>query len=91
MTFYHWIGAILTVLFLAFLLAAGVVVALRRRRVKGPPRDGWLTDDMVQQIIRRGTLSSQQVPDAALDLEEIAREEERFWSESWDEPDRYWE
>jgi hypothetical protein len=36
-------------------------------------------------------LSARQVPEEALDLEEIAREEERFWSESWEEPDHYWE
>jgi hypothetical protein len=91
MTFYHWIGVIFAVLFLALLMAAGAVTFVQRRRVKGPPRDGWLTDELVRQIIDQGRLSSRQVPEADLDMEEIAREEERFWSESWDEPDRYWE
>ncbi len=46
---------------------------------------------MIRQIIERGALNDEQVPEAALDLEQIAREEERFWSETWDEPEHYWE
>ncbi len=46
---------------------------------------------MIQQIIDLGALSERQVPEDALDLEEVAQEEERFWSETWDEPERYWE
>lgn len=85
------LGIALTILIPALLIAAGVVMARRRRRLKPPPQGGWLTDSMVQQIIERGSLTAGQVPGEALDLEEIAREEERFWSETWDEPDHYWE
>ncbi len=91
MTVYQWLSLILSVLALVFLLVASFVVIRRRRRVKVPARDGWLTDEMIRQIIERGALNDEQVPEAALDLEQIAREEERFWSETWDEPDHYWE
>ncbi len=91
MTFYQWLSLILSALALLFLLVASFVVIWRRRRATAPIRDGWLTDEMVRQIIERGSLNDEQVPEAALDLEQIAREEERFWSETWDEPEHYWE
>ncbi len=91
MTLYQWLGAGLSGVALALLVAAAVVMTLRRRRLRARARTGWLTDDMVRQIIEVGTLTDEQVPEGDLDLEKIAREEERFWSESWDEPDRYWE
>ena len=91
MTASEWLGVALTLLILALLIAASAVMLARRRRLKVSPPEGWLTDDMIGQIIEHGTLSARQVPEEALDLEEIAREEERFWSESWEEPDHYWE
>jgi len=91
MTALEWLGIALTFLLLVLLVAAGFVMALRRGRLKSPPQDGWLTDDMVRQIMERGSLNARQVPEEALDLEQIAKEEERFWSESWEEPDHYWE
>ncbi len=90
-TAYHWLGGALSLFTLAVLLLAVLIVVRRRRGVQPPAQDGWLTDQMVQQIIERGALGDGQVPEAALDLEEIAREEERFWSESWDEPEHYWD
>lgn len=75
---------------LALLVAAATIYVVRLRGKASPP-DGWMTDDMVQQIIDLGALSERQVPEEALDLEEVAHEEERFWSETWDEPERYWE
>jgi flavin-dependent dehydrogenase len=91
MTLYQWLGVGLSGLALALLVAAAVVMAARHRRLRARPRSGWLTDDMVRQIIEVGRLTDQQVPEESLDLEKIAREEERFWSESWDEPERYWD
>ena len=64
---------------------------VRRRRLRIPPQDGWLSDEMVDQIIDHGRLSERQVPERALDMEQIAKEEERFWTETWDEPDRSWD
>lgn len=91
MTALEWLGIALTFLTLVLLVAAGFVMAWRRNRLRTPPQEGWLTDDMVAQIIQRGSLSGRHVPEEALDLEQIAKEEERFWSESWEEPDHYWE
>lgn len=91
MTALEWLGVALTLLIVALLAVAGAMRWGRRRRWQTPPRSGWLTDAMVRQIIRSGTLNGRHVPEADLDFEEIAREEERFWSESWDEPGPYWE
>jgi hypothetical protein len=91
MTLYHWLSAALIIIALALVLTGGFVALQRRRRLQSPPSEGWLTDAMVRQIIEQGGLSDEQVPEEALDLEEIAKEEERFWSEKWDEPEHYWE
>jgi hypothetical protein len=88
--FPNLLGLALGVFSLALLVAAATIYVVRLRG-KAPPPDGWMTDDMVQQIIDLGVLSERQVPEEALDLEEVAQEEERFWSETWDEPERYWE
>lgn len=85
------LGMTLGAFSLALLVAAATMFVRLRLRRKAPPSDGWLTDDMVQQIIDLGVLSERQVPEDELDLEEVAKEEERFWSETWDEPERYWE
>lgn len=73
---------ILASLFGVLALAAGARY-LRRRR-------GWtsrgrgISDDMIRQIERRGTLEV----DEGLDLKRIREEEERFWDEErWDRAD----
>ncbi|MEE9132658.1 MAG: hypothetical protein V3U13_03785 [Gemmatimonadota bacterium] len=91
MTVYHWLSIALSVLALALLLVGGFVAMRRRLRVRSSAKESWLTDQMIQQIIEVGALSDRQVPEEALNMEEIAREEERFWSETWDEPEHYWE
>jgi hypothetical protein len=91
MVFWQSLVIALVLLVLALLFVAGLVALRRRRRSKSPPRQGWLTDEMIRQIVASGTLSGSQVPDEELDLDEIAREEERFWSESWDESEPRWE
>lgn len=73
-----WLGLALLV------VAAGAVVRLRMRSVKR--RDEMeLTDDMVRQIEEEGRLETDRRE--PLDYDEIRREEDRFWSESWDEPE----
>jgi hypothetical protein len=91
MTVYHWLGVALSVLAFGVLLVGGFVAIRRRFRVRSSAKESWLTDQMIQQIIEVGALSDQQVPEEALNMEEIARQEERFWSETWDEPEHYWE
>ncbi len=53
-----------------------------RRRLRGM-RDGELSDGAIRQIEVSGRVEV----DEPLDLEEAAEEEERFWNESWDEPE----
>jgi hypothetical protein len=92
MTIYvDWLSLVVGLLFLALLAAAIFAVVRRRQRMKARAQGNWLTDQMVQQIIEVGALSERQVPEEALNIEEIAKEEERFWTETWDEPDHYWE
>ncbi len=76
---------------LAFSVLVAFAIVSRRRGARETRRNGWMTNDMVRQIIDTGSLSGPQVPDRDLDLEAIAREEERFWSETWDEPEAHWE
>lgn len=52
------------------------------------PRPRGLTDEMIAQIERYGTVTLDE--DEPLDEERIRREEERFWNESaWEEPERF--
>jgi hypothetical protein len=91
MTVSQWLGLSLTLLLLALVMLAGVFAVLRRRREDALPKEGWLTDEMVGDIIRYGSLSGVFVPEEALDMDEISKEEERFWTETWDESEPYWD
>jgi hypothetical protein len=66
-------------------VAAGVTVHARRRAAFG--RVPVVDDDLIERIIECGEIS---VDDDPLDLDVIDDEEERFWSESWDEPSGDW-
>lgn len=69
---------------LLFLVAA-LLVAIGwlgyRRRMAG--LRGTLTDEDILAIERGERIAGHE----PLDLEEAAEEEERFWDESWDEPE----
>jgi hypothetical protein len=73
----------------ALVVAAGLRAKVRRRalpRGRGPRLD----DDAIRTIVATGsllTVPDDEEGDGPLDLEEIEEEEERFWSESWDEPE----
>lgn len=67
-------------------VAAGLALRRRRRR---PTRAGWVTDEMVRDIIARGRIETDAGPELPLDWEEIRREEDRFWTETWDRPEPY--
>ena len=66
---------------------ASVLVAvagvLYLRRLRALKQSGGVTDAMIERIESMGRLEV----DEPLDLEEAAAEEEKFWSETWDEPD----
>jgi hypothetical protein len=64
------------------LLIAGILY--RRRMLEARSKDR-LSDEMVRQIEQSGRLDR----DEPLDWEEIEEAEERFWEESWDEPEEY--
>jgi hypothetical protein len=53
-----------------------------RRRI-GEVRGSRLTDDDIRAIEAGARVDV----DAPLDLDEAAEEEERFWDETWDEPE----
>jgi hypothetical protein len=69
-----------------FVAGAVLVVAgwlgfrTRMARLRGPR----LTDEDIRRIEAGGSV----IADEPLDLDEASEEEERFWDESWDEPER---
>ena len=84
--------ALLLTLFFAGLLTGGVVVSwwVRRRKLREEIQrlEPTLDDDAVRRILTEGTLYLDDAP--PLDLDEIAEEEERFWSEeSWDSAEEF--
>lgn len=78
-----WI--VLTSLLTLLLWVAAVRRVLARRR---RPRPRIVVDDAaIERILRHGSLSTGE--DEPLNEDEIARAEQEFWEESWDEPDEY--
>jgi len=70
-------------------LAIAAGVSLRARRAQALGRGRLVLDDAaIDQIIEQGEIWVDE--DEPLDLDEIDDEEERFWSESWDEPQGDW-
>jgi hypothetical protein len=65
-------------------IAACIIGYVRRRAWFSPP-DPRVDDDAVRTILATGSLNVDE--DEPLDLREIGEEEERFWSETWDEPE----
>ena len=70
---------------LALMVAAAVRLHVRRRELSAStlPR---VDDAAIHAILERGELV---VDDEPLDLQEIEEREERFWSDSWDEPEEW--
>ena len=67
-------------------ISARVSLRLRRSR-KVEEKAQILDDQAVDRIIRQGKLS---INEDVLDLDAIDDEEERFWSDTWDEPEEAW-
>ena len=81
---YFWITFWAGLTVLAFLAGVGLRVRLRERLwARGP----FVDDDAVRQILDVGVLGTDE--DEPLDFDDIAEEERRFWSESWDEPEEW--
>lgn len=73
---------------MSWLFVAGAAIVVfgwlgYRRRLAGVRSAGRLTDDAIRAIERGDRL---EVEDP-LDFGEAAEEEERFWGETWDEPE----
>lgn len=66
-------------------VTAGVTLHVRRRRAWG--RVPVVDDETIRRIIDTGEVHVDEEP---LDLATIDDEEERFWSESWEEPSSEW-
>lgn len=67
-------------------MAAGVTLHARRRRAYR--RVPVVDDALITRIIEHGEVRVED--DEPLDIDVIDDEEERFWSESWDEPQSEW-
>lgn len=72
-------------LLLVLVLAAAWRLRQRREQVRGG--SFRIDDEAIEQILSHGSLSAPD--DEPLDEEEIARAEEEFWQQSWDEPEEY--
>ncbi len=73
---------------MTWLFAAGAALVVGawwvgRRRLARLRGDARVTDDTIRRIENTGRVEA----DESLDLQEAAEEEERFWDESWDEPE----
>jgi hypothetical protein len=80
---FFWI--LLWLALMALMVMAAVRLHLRRKElVASTPR---VDDAAIHAILERGELIVDE--DEPLDLTEIDESEERFWSESWEEPDEW--
>lgn len=69
----------------ALAVAAGVAVRWRIHRARRRGGKSELDDDAVRQIEETGRLETDERE--PLDHDRIRDEEDRFWAETWDEPD----
>lgn len=70
---------------LGMLAVVGGAVVRRKLGASLEDAEPAVDDDAVRRILETGTLTLDQEP--PLDMDEIEEEEERFWSETWDEPE----
>lgn len=75
-------------LLLSLLVVAAGLVARWRVRSRTRSGDVRLSDEAIRQIEREGRLETDERE--PLDRERIRKEEDRFWSETWDEPENLW-
>jgi hypothetical protein len=70
----------------SLVVAAGITV---KRKIAIAAVSHTVDDGVIEQILETGVVVVDD-DEAALDLKDIGDEEERFWSESWDEPTEEW-
>lgn len=80
-------NAVWLLLALLVVLAGGLVRLRVRRRTRD--RGPEVTDETVREIEREGTVETDE--EEPLDWDRIREEEDRFWAETWDRPEPYWE
>lgn len=80
------LGALIWFAFGALAVLGGLEVR-RKARTSRHEDPASLDDDAIRRIMDTGALTVDEDP--PLDMEEIEEEEERFWSERWDEPDEW--
>lgn len=68
-------------------VVAGLRYLSRLRSARPPSGPPVVDDDALRRILEEGTLTTEE--EEPLDLDEIARAEEDFWAEPWDEPEEY--
>jgi hypothetical protein len=68
----------------ALAVAAGLSIHFRRKQLLAASLSA-VDDRAIELILEKGELFVDD--DEPLDLDEIDEEEQRFWSETWDEPD----
>jgi hypothetical protein len=79
-----WFGFWAGLTVLAFAAGVSLRTKLRDRISATLP---VIDDAAVEEILRSGTVTTSE--DEPLDLGDIDEEEQKFWSESWDEPDEW--
>ncbi len=78
------LGLLFWITLIILVMAAALRMYVRRKELftSNVP---VLDDNAIETILEIGELSTDE--DEPLDLEEIDEEEERFWRESWDQPE----
>lgn len=66
---------------------AGLRYRSRLRAADRPGPPPAVDDEALRRILEEGSLPAED--DEPLDLDEAARAEEEFWSESWDDPEEF--
>jgi hypothetical protein len=77
-------GALVMLGLAVLAVAGGVVVRLKMRAFKRR-EEPELDEEMIRRIEEEGRVETEERE--PLDYDEIREEEDRFWSETWDEPD----
>lgn len=68
-----------------FAVLAVLAAVLYYRRMRRQRSASGLTDELIRRIEAEGSVEVEE----PLDRQEIREAEERFWNESWDEPEEW--